>query len=79
MGERQGATRGGTEPAEGQEGGGCSDLADFKTLLPTTSPGAWCCQFKHTFEDQRAGGWLFHSNVHPPTPSNQREGDSGNR
>ena len=40
MGERQVATRGWTEPAEGQEGGGCSDLADFKTLLPKTSPGA---------------------------------------
>ena len=45
------ATRGWTEPAGGQEGGGCGDSADSKTLLPKTSPGAWCCQFKHTFEE----------------------------
>ena len=54
-------------------------LADFKTHLPKHLPGARCWQLKHTFDESVSRRLLFHSNVHPPSLSNQCEGDSGTR
>ena len=82
MGEGQVATRGWTESAGGRKEGVAVISADFKTLLPKHLPGLGVVSLNTPLRNQWAGGLLFHSNVHPPTPiqpMRRRFGDSLNQ